>query len=312
MARTSDVRKTADADALFWKFIMSDAEDEAQTPETLRAKLREYEDNLADVEDALRDDPSDAEMREMKDSLVEVIGITRDVLETTLSALEAANANDGDERETTVEVATATPTSLARTFVGRDVLVGDAERRGRCVRVREDGKLDVYVGETHERVVVDVTEVKIDFGDRGRSAAAAAAAAAPREVYKGVPEPKRFVEHTMKTEYTRKEAPRNLLIKPTDDAVTMEAKRKKLKAFKRRQRQQEVAAEHNAKASSWQNFQAKKRKTTGIQKGSIFALPEDLSVAKGVGFGGAARGLTHAPPKRKHNADFGGEDSGQE
>ena len=42
---------------------MSDAEDEAQTTETLRAKLREYEDNLADVEDALRDDPSDAEMR---------------------------------------------------------------------------------------------------------------------------------------------------------------------------------------------------------------------------------------------------------
>ena len=96
--------------------------------------------------------------------------------------------------------------------------------------------------------------------------------AGPREVYRGLPEPKRF-ELTRKTEYVRKEPPKNLEIKPGDDAETRETKRKKLKMFKYKQRQQEIAAEQNQKASSWQSFQATglKKKKRGMQTNSIFS-----------------------------------------
>jgi survival-of-motor-neuron-related-splicing factor 30 len=103
-----------------------------------------------------------------------------------------------------------------------------------------------------------------------------------------VPEPKR-VELTRKTEFVRKDPPKSLEIKPGDDSETRELKRKKLKTFKYKQRQQEISAEQNQKASSWQNFQAKslKKGKKGIQKNSIFALPQDLTDAKGVGFAGS-------------------------
>ena len=284
---------------------MSDAsasEDDDASPETLRERLREYEAQLADVDAALAEDGDDAELRELRVSLVEIVGVAREVLETALSARTAGERAGGASAGS--EAPAATREGLAGTFVGRDVTIGTGAgaARGRCVRVAEDGRLDVYVANEHRRVLVHASEVRIDAGDRARGGREGGGANAPREVYKGVPEPKRFVELTMETEFMRKEPPKKLMIKPGDDSVTIEAKKKKLKSFKRRQRQQEIGAEQNAKASSWQDFQAKKKKTTGIQKGSIFALPEDLSVAKGVGFGGDVRGMTQNPTARKRGA----------
>jgi survival-of-motor-neuron-related-splicing factor 30 len=299
---------------------MSDAEDdeETQTPEELRAKLDEYKSSLADVLAGLEADPNDEELQDLKTSLEEVIGITEDVLETTLAALgedgdgaeEAdgtggtalaadAPARVGTESTRVVVASAATPESLRETFVGKDVLaIGSDQvwRKGRCMRVTPDGLLDVYLTESHSRVAVKASEVRMDLG---QTAPAPPKVEKLREVYKGVPEPRRM-HLTTKTEYVRKEPPKNLQIRPGDDAETREVKRKKLKNFKYKQRQNEVAAEQNAKASSWQNFQAKamKKGKAGVKRSSIFALPEDLSTTDRLFTGN--RTMTAQPQKRRN------------
>ena len=273
-------------------------EEAAQTPEELRAKLAEYRASLEEVDDGLRQAPEDEELLDLRASLVEVIEITEDVLASTVEALDAREADGDDEKDVRASAGArgagedvgreetrseATPSSLAATFVGKDVLTLDADgawRPGRCVRVMNDGQLDVYLTEAHARVAVKAGDVRMDFGAKERLAKAKEAKAnttaitnaGPREVYRGLPEPKRL-ELTRKTEYVRKEPPKNLEIKPGDDAETRETKRKKLKMFKYKQRQQEIAAEQNQKASSWQNFQANglKKKKRGMQTNSIFS-----------------------------------------
>ena len=298
---------------------MSDAEneEETQTPEELRAKLDEYKSSLADVLEGLEADPNDEELQDLKTSLEEVIGITEDVLETTLAAL-GEDGGDGEDEEDGpalaadaparvgtestrggVVASAATPESLRETFVGKDVLaIGSDQvwRKGRCVRVTPDGLLDVYLTESHSRVAVKASEVRMDLG---QTAPAPPKVEKLREVYKGVPEPRR-VHLTTKTEYVRKEPPKNLQIRPGDDAETREVKRKKLKNFKYKQRQNEVAAEQNAKASSWQNFQAKamKKGKAGVKRSSIFALPEDLSTTDRLFTGN--RTMTAQPQKRRN------------
>ena len=217
---------------------------------------------------------------------VSTLAARDDVDDDELGAGDGAN----DARGATAATATTT-TTLGGTFAGRDVLALDAEgawRRGRCVRAMDDGTLDVYLTESHTRVAVKASDVRIDIGGQAKTKAKAPPPPPPREVYRGVPEPRR-VELTRKTEFVRKEPPKNLEIKPGDDSETRELKRKKLKTFKYKQRQQEISAEQNQKASSWQNFQSKglKKGKKGIQKNSIFALPEDLTEAKGVGFAGS-------------------------
>ena len=300
---------------------MSDAEDdeEAQTPEELRAKLDEYKSSLADVLAGLDADPNDEELKDLKTSLEEVIGITEDVLETTLAALggdnddvdggtaiaaddvadDAVRAGTESTRVAASAAPAATPESLRETFVGKDVLALGSDqvwRKGRCVRVTPDGMLDVYLTESHSRVAVKASEVRMDLG---QTASARPKVEKLREVYKGVPEPRRM-HLTTKTEYVRKEPPKNLQIRPGDDAETRELKRKKLKNFKYKQRQNEVAAEQNAKASSWQNFQAKaiKKGKAGVKRSSIFALPEDLSTTDRLFTGN--RTMTAQPQKRRN------------
>jgi survival of motor neuron-related-splicing factor 30 len=250
--------------------IDDDDDDEApQTVESLETKLAEYRASLNEVNAGLAATPDDEELVELKASLEEVIGITEDVLES-VREVEAGTVEIEDSRDVFVDVA-ATTASLQKTFVGKDVLAlpegeGATWRRGRCVRVAQDGTLDVYLTESHMRVGVPASRVKLDIAPAVRGPEPVAVM---REVYRGVPEPKRL-ELTRKTEYTAAAPPKKLQILPTDDAETREKKKKKLKSFKYKQRQQEISAEQNAKASSWQNFQAKgKRK--GMVKSSIFS-----------------------------------------
>ena len=79
---------------------MSDADDDdaPQTVDELRAKLDEYARSLADVEASLADAPGDEELIDLKDSLEDVIEITRDVLATTLAARDDGANDDAARR----------------------------------------------------------------------------------------------------------------------------------------------------------------------------------------------------------------------
>jgi len=254
----------------------SASEEEIESIDVLERKLAQYRAELEDARARAKARPEDDELRELEVELREVVAMTEDVLATAREcAMERENDEEGDGMKPART--NATSESMRKTFVGKDVLaLGDDSqwRRGRCVRVAEDGALDVYLTESHVRVRVVASRVKLDVAPATRERKDEEEV---REVYKGVPEPKRL-ELTRRTEYSRVEPPKKLEILPTDDAETRELKKKKLKSFKYKQRQQEISAEQNAKASSWQNFQQKgmSKRKPGFSKESIFSKKQTL------------------------------------
>ena len=99
-----------------------------------------------------------------------------------------------------------------------------------------------------------------------------------REVYRGVPAPKRVRVTGDATEFRPKEVPKKLHILDEDDDATRERKRKQIKAFKSKERLREMDAEQNAKKSSWQSFQAKVggKKKTGFMSKKLGAKKESI------------------------------------
>ena len=102
----------------------------------------------------------------------------------------------------------------------------------------------------------------------------------PREVYRGVPAPKRLkVSDTSGSKFAKKQLPEKLKIRDGDDEKERERKRKQAKAFKGKQRMDEKDAVASTKQNDWQSFQQKvggKNKTgfmskkVGTKKGSMF------------------------------------------
>ena len=106
--------------------------------------------------------------------------------------------------------------------------------------------------------------------------------ARPREVYQGVPAPKRL-RVTENSAFSKRAVPDKFKVVDGDDEATRERKRKQAKAFKGKQRMLEKDAEQTAKKNDWQSFQAKvggKKKTgfmtkkVGSKKGSMFGTKD--------------------------------------
>lgn len=103
-----------------------------------------------------------------------------------------------------------------------------------------------------------------------------------REVYRGVPAPKRF-KATETVSVSKKTLPEKFLVRDGDDEAVRDRKRKQAKAFKGKQRMIEKDVDANTKKHDWQSFQAKvggKKKTgfmskkVGKAKGSMFSSKE--------------------------------------
>jgi len=133
----------------------------------------------------------------------------------------------------------------------------------------------------------------------------AAAAAAAREVYKGVPAPKRVRVDGDADRFVRKELPKKLMIMYGDDEATRERKRRQIKAFKGKQRMAEMDAEQNAKKNSWQSFQAKAggKKRTGFMTGKVGKKDSMFRVPEGgrVGVVGSGQGVTDYSQKKRYD-----------
>jgi len=253
------------------------------------------------VERLLVAEPENAEYVELKAGLVEVIAMTEDLVDghpdaKPREAGAEAKANEADASVIDDTVAGA----LCR------VRADGAESEwleAVMVAVLADGRIRVVVTKGDEDVVADVAPEDVrdasgaaegkaeeDSEDDFDVVLGAAAgegggdgdAARPREVYQGVPAPKRL-RVTENSAFSKRTVPDKFKVVDGDDEATRERKRKQAKAFKGKQRMLEKDAEQTAKKNDWQSFQAKvggKKKTgfmtkkMGSKKGSMFSTKD--------------------------------------
>ena len=253
------------------------------------------------VERLLVAEPENAEYVELKAGLVEVIAMTEDLVDGHPDAKPREAGADAKANEADASVIDETVAgALCR------VRADGAESKwleAVMVAVLADGRIRVVVTKGDEDVVADVAPEDVrdasgaaegkaeeDSEDDFDIVLGAAAgegegdgdAARPREVYQGVPAPKRL-RVTENSAFSKRTVPDKFKVVDGDDEATRERKRKQAKAFKGKQRMLEKDAEQTAKKNDWQSFQAKvggKKKTgfmtkkIGSKKGSMFSTKD--------------------------------------
>lgn len=253
------------------------------------------------VERLLVAEPENAEYVELKAGLVEVIAMTEDLVDGHPDAKPREAGADAKANEADASVIDETVAgALCR------VRADGAESEwleAVMVAVLADGRIRVVVTKGDEDVVADVAPEDVrdasgaaegkaeeDSEDDFEIVLGAAAgegggdgdAARPREVYQGVPAPKRL-RVTENSAFSKRTVPDKFKVVDGDDEATRERKRKQAKAFKGKQRMLEKDAEQTAKKNDWQSFQAKvggKKKTgfmtkkMGSKKGSMFSTKD--------------------------------------
>lgn len=238
------------------------------------------------VEQLLVAEPENAEYVELKAGLVEVIAMTEDLVDghPDAKAREAGAEAEGNEADALI-IDESVAGALCRVRVRADGATSewlDAV----MVAVLADGRIRVVVTKDNEDVVADVKtedvrdaagaaegkaeESEDDFdivlGDAAGESSKSSAR--PREVYQGVPAPKRL-RVTENSAFSKRAVPEKFKVVDGDDEATRERKRKQAKAFKGKQRMLEKDAQQTAKRNDWQSFQAKvggKKKTGFITK----------------------------------------------
>ncbi|GJP52713.1 hypothetical protein CLOM_g11803 [Closterium sp. NIES-68] len=135
-------------------------------------------------------------------------------------------------------------------------------------------------GQMHEVRETRVRRVEESEED-ARKRAQEALAAVEREADETRRALKRKMEEASRTELVKKEIPLKLRIKPEDSEDVKAEKKRKIHAFKSKQRMEMLEVMTNKKQNTWQQFQTKgiKKKAgfmTGRKKESIFKSPEDV------------------------------------
>ena len=292
------------------------ADDAPQSLEELVASLEEHKASLAEVDELLRADPTNAEFLEVKASLQEVIELTEDLVK------EAGGGDADDAPPAPPPGKRAADDDAAAVFAS---LIG-SKCRAKFDNVWYDAVVD-GVNESNGSIKVTFTQygtvAELDADDiKGADGGAegvggggdddgaqldpvAAAAAAAREGYKGVPAPKRVRVDGDADRFVKKELPKKLMIVDGDDEATRERKRRQIKAFKGKQRMAEMDAEQNAKKNSWQSFQAKagSKKRTGFMTGKVGKKDSMFRVPEGgrVGVVGSGQGVTDYSQKKRYD-----------
>ena len=254
------------------------------------------------MEQLLVAEPENAEYVELKAGLVEVIAMTEDLVDGHPDAKPREAGADAKANEADASVIDETVAgALCR------VRADGAESEwleAVMVAVLADGRIRVVVTKGDEDVVADVApedvrdasgaaegkaeedsedDFDIVLGDAaGERVSGDGEPARPREVYQGVPAPKRL-RVTENSAFSKRTVPDKFKVVDGDDEATRERKRKQAKAFKGKQRMLEKDAEQTAKRNDWQSFQAKvggKKKTgfmtkkMGSKKGSMFSTKD--------------------------------------
>ncbi|KAH7431802.1 hypothetical protein KP509_08G067100 [Ceratopteris richardii] len=278
--------------------------DEEISIEELKSNLVNYRQQLRQVESLLAADPHNSEYEEIRRGLLEVIELTRDLLPSG----EDSDAEDGFDSRSNRE-------DSDKFSVGAKVQAvwsGDGEWYNATVEAHTPlGYMVVYDGWGNKEEVDFDNVRKIDEDDAAANSLAAVerAAEATRLALK------RKIAESAELEIVPKNLPTKLQIKPDDPEEVKAAKRKKIHAFKSRQRLEKIESAQNKRQNAWQQFQTSKGKSrkigffTGGKRESIFKSPDDV---KGkVGVTGSGKGVTEFQKREKHlNLKAGFDDGG--
>jgi hypothetical protein len=237
------------------------------TFESLSKQLEDYESQLAIVEGALSEDPTQFEFQQVKDNLIDVIKITKDLL-----VLKKETDNQRPTYPDIFEVATA-----RGIFVGMQVEA-----------VWEDGEW--YKGTvTH----ISIEGFQITFSEYGNINTVGPHQVRPRKAHDVVVvDAKQAGAQTFATKNTlvvdkhtgELVLPASLKITPTDSEQVRKMKKKGIKALKSEHRKIVAEEQRNKRKASWQDFQNKGKVNKKAKKdgGSIFQSPDTIEGKVGV------------------------------
>lgn len=259
--------------------------DDNETVQSLTEKLAQYQKELRQVNDTLRDDRNNEEMIQIKKDLNDIISLTTEMLE--LKKLEEAAT--GSSSTTTVPFrsgfssqgapgAVVAPNFFSVGTICEAKYSADGVwYKAKIEEILDGGKYKVTYVEYGNGEVVSITDIKplSDPAKQGKNVLPMKRLSAPEAI---------------------KQIPKSLEILPTDSEEVRATKKKKIHSIKSQNRLKLVEDERNSVKNNWQKFQTKgaKKKVpmtlTHMKKGSIFASPD--SVTGKVGVTGSGKAMT--------------------
>ncbi|KAH6837919.1 nucleic acid binding/RNA binding protein [Perilla frutescens var. hirtella] len=275
--------------------------------EELAANLSTYKDQLQQVRKLLNDEPKNSEFLDMEKELVEVIALTKELLET-------AKQNDGSSGLVTGISDEASPNLHLSGSSFDNASDGNKFPLGTKVQAvwSEDGEWYDGTIEAHtpngyyvcydgwgNREEVDPDNVRpLQEGTADPLLEAEKIAVATKEALK------RKIAQSATKDFQSWTVPPKLQIDPNDPEDVKAAKRKKIHAFKSKMRMEAKEVTQNKRQNAWQQFQTTKGKAkkvgffSGRKRESIFKSPDD-PFGK-VGVTGSGKGLTDFQKREKH------------
>jgi len=225
----------------------------------LRAKVAEYNGQLAEVDALLDAEPGNSEYLQIRTDLVDVISLTKDLLKLKESEEAAAKAPKASSY-----VPPAAANAHANFFAVGTICEGKYSQDGQWYKARinsilEGGKYHVtYIDYGNEEEVA-ITNIR-PLPDASKKSSV-------------LPLKRPIVPDAIQ------QIPKSLQVLPTDSEEMRAAKKKKVKAIKSANRLKTMDEEGKSKKSAWQSYQNKPKKNvpmsfSGRKKESIFKSPD--------------------------------------
>ncbi|KAG9457019.1 hypothetical protein H6P81_001527 [Aristolochia fimbriata] len=281
--------------------------------EELASNLSTYKDQLAEVRKLLADDAGSTEYVDMEKELEEVIALTEELLETAKQSQPSGVSPDIDEDSSPnqqksdvsskVEMTSINPSGTYEVLpIGSKVQAvwsEDGEWYDATIEAVSANGYFVSYDEWGNKEEVDPANIRpIQEGVVDALREAEKEAEATKQAIK------RKIAQAATIDFQSRSLPAKLRIEPDDPEDVKAAKRKKIHAFKSKQRSEQLEVAQNKRQNAWQQFQTTKGKTkkvgffSGRKRESIFKSPDD---PKGkVGVTGSGKGLTEFQKREKH------------
>lgn len=278
--------------------------------EELTSNISTYKEQLQQVKMLLTEEPGNAEYKDMKKELEEVIALTEELLATAkqndnpISAIgTSASISDMPQNsDGTYQYEMDTLDEHQRFPIGTKVQAVWSED-GEWY----DGTVEAYTANGYfvafdgwgNKEEVDPANVRpLQGAVVNTLAEAEKEAEATRQALK------RKIAQAAAADFQTKTIPAKLRINPDDPEDVKVTKRKKIHSFKSKMRMEQLEVTQNKRQNAWQQFQTTKGRAkkvgffSGRKKESIFKSPED-PFGK-VGVTGSGKGLTDFQKREKH------------